>query len=246
MQLDILAEHSALTSGVIGGLVGGLLGGLSKFFWERWLPDRLTWKRDQRVRQRQLLATQRDPAVRAINELKSRLWVTLTTNAQNYHYTKSLGRESYYIESTAFLVAQYFAWSEVMRNFIAALDYRDLSSLLDGVSDAFSHGSPGFQFFRLEQREIGELLIAARKADSESAMFRYSDFRELVTSPQPSDCLGRLIKHTRQLFAHLDRESARATRIHNTLVDLLDFVDPDNRWVPTDRRGRLPEDRSSS
>ena len=36
-----------LTSGVIGGFVGAFLGGFSKFFWERWLPDQLTWRREQ-------------------------------------------------------------------------------------------------------------------------------------------------------------------------------------------------------
>src|SRR4030065_1246985 len=183
-----------LTSGLIGGFIGTFFGGFSKFFWERWLPDRLTWQHDQRVRQRQLLAPHRDPSVRAINELQSRLLVILRTRAANYHYVKKQGNAQYYIDSTAFLIAQYFAWSELMRHQIAALDYSDLSRLLEQVSEAFAHGGPGFQFYRLEQREIGERLMGAMKADSDIAIFRFAEFRDMITDAEPPKTLVVLQK----------------------------------------------------
>lgn len=228
-----------LTSAVFGGFVGAFLGGFSKFFWERWLPDRLTWRREQRVRQRQLLATQRDPAVRAVNELQGRLWVILSTRAANYHYVKQQGEEEYYIQSTAFLVAQYFAWSELMRRQIAALDYSDLSLLLEEISDAFAHGEPGFQIYRLEQREIGERLMTQMKADSDAAIFRYSEFRDIMAAPKPAESLLALRDRTQYLLDHIDREMERATRIQNALVDPLDFIDAERRWVRPDRRRKF-------
>jgi hypothetical protein len=228
-----------LTSGVVGGFVGAFLGGFSKFFWERWLPDQLTWRREQHVRQRQLLATQRDPAVRAINELQGRLWVILSTGARNYHYAKQQGEEEYYIQSTAFLVAQYFAWSELMRRQMAALDYSDLSLLIEKVSEAFAHGSPGFQIYNLEQREIGERLMAQMKSDSNSAIFRYSDFRDLMAAPKPPERLLALRDRSQYLLDHIEKEQERATRIQNALLDLLDFVDAERRWVRPDRRRKF-------
>jgi Fe-S-cluster formation regulator IscX/YfhJ len=242
IPLSLLA---LITSGAVGGAIGGLLGSFSKFFWERWLPDRLTWKRDQKARQRQLLATQRDPAVRAINELRRRLATVLKNNAHNYAYTVRLGRGDYYVESTAFLIAQYFAWSEVMRSFIAALDYSELSSLLDSITKAFSRGRPGFQFFRLEQREIGERLTASRKPEADTATFRFSDFRDLLNKSPPDECVQRLLKNTRELFHNLDAERFRAASIHNSLVDLLDFVDPEHRWVSPGDRGRILESQDA-
>lgn len=232
-----------LTSGVVGGLIGALFGGFSKFFWERWLPDHLTWRREQRVRQRQLLATQRDPAVRAINELQGRLWVILSTKAANYHYVKELGDEEYYIQSTAFLVAQYFAWSELMRRQIAALDYNDLSLLLEEVSEAFAHGGPGFQIYRLEQREIGERLMPQMKADPDAAIFRYSEFRDMMAAPKPAEKLLALRDRSRYLLDHIDREMERARLIQNALVDLLDFIDAERRWVRPDRRRKFSPTR---
>ena len=228
-----------LTSGLVGGFIGAFFGGFSKFFWERWLPDQLTWRREQRVRQRQLLATQRDPAVRAINELQGRLWVILSTKAANYHYVKQQGDEEYYVQSTAFLVAQYFAWSELMRRQIAALDYSDLSLLLEEVSDAFAHGGPGFQIYRLDQREIGERLMAPMKTDSDAAIFRYSEFRDMMEAPKPAERLLALRDRSHYLLDHLETERERATRIQNALVDLLDFVDADRRWVNADRRKKF-------
>jgi len=227
-----------LTSGVVGGILGAFLGGFSKFFWERWLPDQLTWRREQRVRQRQLLATQRDPSVRAINELQSRLWVILSSDASNYFYVKRHGQGSYYIQSTAFLIAQYFAWSELMRQQIAALDYSDLSRRLEKVSDAFAHGGPGFQVWRLEQREIGERLIGAMHETSGAAIFRYAAFRDMLLASEPAECLRRLEQRTQYLLEHVADERWRATRIQNALVDLLDFIDPERRWIKSDRRQR--------
>jgi hypothetical protein len=228
-----------LTSGLVGGFIGAFFGGFSKFFWERWLPDQLTWRREQRVRQRQLLATQRDPAVRAINELQGRLWVILSTEAANYHYVKQQGDAAYYIQSTAFLVAQYFAWSELMRRQIAALDYSDLSLLLEEVSEAFAHGGSGFQIYRLEQREIGERLMPQMKADSDAAIFRSSEFRDMMAAPQPAEKLLTLRDRSQYLLDHIEREIERASLIQNALVDLLDFIDVERRWVRPNRRRKF-------
>lgn len=230
-----------ITSGIVGGFVGTFFGGFSKFFWERWLPERLTWRREQHVRQRQLLATYRDPSVRAINELQGRLWVILSTRAANYHYVKKQGNAQYYIDSTAFLIAQYFAWSELMRRQFAALDYSELSRLLEQVTEAFSHGGPGFQLYRLEHREIGERLMGTMKNGSDIALFRYSDFRDMITDPEPSKSLLVLHKRAKYLLDNIDAELERATRIQNALVDLLDFVDPEHRWVKADRRNKFSE-----
>jgi hypothetical protein len=228
-----------VTSGLVGGFIGTFLGGFSKFFWERWLPERLTWRRDQHVRQRQLLATHRDPAVRAINELQGRLWVILSTRAANYHYVKKQGNAQYYIDSTAFLIAQYFAWSELMRHQIAALDYSDLSRLLERVTEAFAHGGPGFQLYRLEQREIGERLMGTGKTDSDIALFRYSEFRDMLADAASSTGLLALQKRAKYLLDNIEAELQRASLIQNALVDLLDFVDPEQRWVKADRRSRF-------
>jgi hypothetical protein len=234
-------DQTLLTSALVGAVVGAFAGSLFKFFWERWLPEWLTWKREQRLTRKRVLSEQREPSVRAINELKSRLWVTITKDARNYHYTKSRGRSGYYIDSTAFLIAQYFAWSEVMRRYIAALDYQELSKLLDDVSDSFAHGGPGFQFFRLEQREIGERVLDAEALKGATGNLRYATFVDLVAGAEPHESLVRLQRTTERLFTHLSDERSRAVRIHNSLVELLDFIDPDTRWIPQDRRAKIDE-----
>jgi hypothetical protein len=239
------AIGSFLSGGLIGGFIGGFLGGFSKFFWERWLPDRLTWKREQKVRRRKLLATERDPAVRAISELQGRLWVILDTEAGNYEYVKNLGQGDYYIDSTAFLVAQYFAWSERMRRQIAALDYTAMSLRLEAVTDAFSHGGPGFQVFRLEQREIAERLMLACSGGPGAATFEYSAFLDLASGKETPGCLRNLRQRSKHLLEQIDEEEERATRIQHALIDLLDFVDAERRWVRPGRREKYGRDGES-
>ena len=43
------------SAALVGGLIGTFFGGFTKFLWEKWLPEWLTWRRTQRVeRERQL------------------------------------------------------------------------------------------------------------------------------------------------------------------------------------------------
>ena len=135
----------------------------------------------------------------------------LSTRAANYQYVKRQSEEEYYIQSTAFLVAQYFAWSELMRRQIAALDYSALSLLIEEVSDAFAHGLPGFQIYRLEQREIGERLMTQVKSDSDAAIFRYSEFRDMMAVPKPAERLLALRDKSQYLLDHIEEEEERAT-----------------------------------
>jgi hypothetical protein len=37
------------SAALVGGLIGTFFGGFTKFLWERWLPEWLTWRRTQRV-----------------------------------------------------------------------------------------------------------------------------------------------------------------------------------------------------
>ncbi len=73
-----------LSGGVVGGLLGGFFGGFSTFLWEKWLPDWMTWRREQEVNREKLLSQVRGPAIRAISELQARVYAILRYRASNY------------------------------------------------------------------------------------------------------------------------------------------------------------------
>ena len=126
-----------------------------------------------------------------------------------------------------------------MRRYIAALDYSDLSRLIEKVSDCFAHGGPGFQLYLYDQREIGERLMLASKHESEAPIFRYSDFRDMMRTSTLPDCLRALRRGSKYFLENVDSESKRAAAIQNALIDLLDFIDPDYRWVQPERRKKF-------
>ena len=228
---DIL---SLLSGGLIGGFVGAFLGGFAKFFWEHWLPSQLTWRREQRTEREKLLSQFRDPAIRVISDLQGRVYAILSGN-NSYVYLSRVKLKNYYVVSTAFLVAQYFAWVELLRQKTAALDYSELSTKLEDSTRSFSGGRPGFQIFRLEQREIGERMLGA-PAGSNLYCLGYADFVDKMESEDIPSCFSRLKKTTGYMLDNSVDELIRLARIQHALIALLDFLDPQRRWIPKDQR----------
>lgn len=119
------------SAALVGGLIGTFFGGFTKFLWERWLPEWLTWRRTQRVDRERQLAYVRAPAILAFSDLHGRLDAIAQTQAANYGYVRSIGQGDYYINSTAYLVARAFAWQEILRRRMASYDYAELDARLE-------------------------------------------------------------------------------------------------------------------
>jgi hypothetical protein len=229
---------SFLSGGIVGGFLGAFLGGFAKFFWELWLPDWLTWRRQQRVQREKVLSQFRGPAIRAISELEGRMSAILSDLAGNYGYVRDLGQGDYYINSTAFLIAQYFAWDEILRQEVGMLDYSDLVGRLEQVTSAFSHGFAGFQVFRLRQREIGEQMLIEPEEHGAQCM-GYSGFVKLMGSAHIPAAFQRLDESVRFLLESPGEEIIRLILIQHALIDLIGFIDPEARWVPDERRAKV-------
>lgn len=228
---------SLLSGGIVGGFIGAFLGGFAKFFWENWLPSQLTWRREQRVEREKLLSQFRDPAIRVASDLQGRVFVILSGNA-HYLYLRRNRLKEYYIVSTAFLVAQFFAWVELLRRKTSMLDYSELTTKLEEVTHSFSGGRPGFQVFNLEQREIGERMLVV-PANSNLYCVGYADFVENMKADDVPPCFSRLIKITGQMLDDSPSETIRLARIQHSLIELLDFLDPESRWIPKDKRRKI-------
>jgi hypothetical protein len=219
------------SAALVGGLIGTFFGGFTKFLWERWLPEWLTWRRTQRVERERQLAYVRAPAILAFSDLHGRLEAVASWQAQNYGYVKSIGQGNYYIHSTAYLVARAYAWQEILRRRMASYDYAELYARLESLTEAFAHGGPGFQVFRLEQTEIGERLITAFDNDNAACM-SLSEFLDQMESDDPPRWLSELRKRVTELLDHPVKELCRTARIDRALIEVLVFLDPHRRWRP--------------
>jgi hypothetical protein len=219
------------SAALVGGLIGTFFGGFTKFLWEKWLPEWLTWRRTQRVERERQLASVRAPAILAFSDLHGRLDAIASTQAKNYLYVKSIGRGNYYVDSTAYLVARAFACQEILRRRLASYDYAELYQRLESLTEAFSHGGPGFQVFRLEQTEIGERLITAFDDDN-AAYMSLSDFLDRCEQEHLPRWLSELRKRATELLQHPVKELCRTALMDRALIEVLLFLDPDQRWRP--------------
>ena len=234
-----MTDISALLSGgVVGGIVGSFVGGFAKFFWENWLPSWLTWRRGQKVEREKLLSQFRDPAIRAFSELQGHVFAIVANDGGNYEFLKRIGNERYYVTSTAYLIAAFFAWVELLRQKVAALDYAVLVTNLEQATRGFAAGQPGFQIFRLEQREIGERMLAT-SGEAEYCV-GYAAFVEIVGRKTAPVCFRQLVQRVKYLLEHRPSEKERLTNIQHGLIDLISFIDPQFRWVPRKQRVKLP------
>jgi hypothetical protein len=229
---------SFLSGGIVGGVLGAVIGGMSKFFWEKFLPDWMTWRREQKVAREKLLSQFRAPAIRAISELQGRIYVIVQKRAANYEFLKSERQGDYYVESTAFLAARCYAWLEILREKMATFDYAELFSRLEAVTQSFSHGRAGFQLFWLEQREIGERMLTASQG-GELRCIGYSEFLDSLRSAEAPACFLALRKKVEWMLRHWAGEIVRLGRIQHALIETVNFIDPDSRWVPKNRRAAL-------
>lgn len=219
------------SAALVGGLIGTFFGGFTKFLWEKWLPEWLTWKRAQRVDRERQLAYVRAPAILAISDLHFRLRQIAQTQAANYQYVQRLGQGDYYIHSTAYLVARVFAWQEILRRRMASYDYAELYQRFELMTTAFSHGYPGFQVWRLEQTEIGERMIVAGGGDTVASL-PLSDFLDRLDQDDVPRWLSSLRDRVTYLLEHPAKELGRVARVDAALIELLAFLDPKQRWRP--------------
>jgi len=232
--LDLKTWSSILTF-LSGGVLGGFIGGATKFFWEKYLPDRMTWRRQQQVDREKLMSQVRGPAIRAMHGLERRIFGTVDEQAGGYRNIKQEGQAEYYINATTFQIAECCAWIEILRDKMGALDYAELETHLSELSQTLLGGyRPHFHVFLLEQREIGERMVSI--ANGEIFCKGYSEFLDLINRQDAPLCFTHLKARVTTMLDNWSPEAEKLLRIQHSLVDMLKFLDPAGRWIIEARR----------
>ncbi len=214
-----------LTGGIIGGFIGAFLGGFARFFWDLWLPEFLTWRRQQAVTRSQVLATYRDPILLAAYDFQSRLYNVIRKGG--LRYMQQVEQEQYAIDSTLYVAAQYFAWAEILRQRIRLLNYPELSQALDLVSESVADTESGLRIFRLQQREIGERMLVLDGKGGEQRVLNYTEFLDQLHD-EPSSPLSRSLEPLRRAINGVEANRAMLDRlkpIQHALVKLIKRID---------------------
>lgn len=202
---------------------------------------------ERRYKAEQEESKYREPLVRAAYDLQSRLYNILEQNFVGVYMARGTPREKdYAIGNTVFVIAQYFAWTEITRAEIRFINLgrdretRRLSELLDDIyrlwgTDKKDFG-PSLRIFAGEQRAIGEALVA--KSDKGVACMGYGEFLAEVL-PKDKPLVDALAADVRALPDTLESARPRLTALQNALIDLLKLLDPKFLRFPKESRSKV-------
>ncbi|MFD5846853.1 hypothetical protein [Streptomyces chartreusis] len=185
----------------------------------------------------------RDPLLWAAFDLQSRLYNIVAQHFLRRCRDSKVAREREYAKtSTLFVFCDYLGWVEILRRRIRFLDLgsrednRELIRLLSEIARVFNTGhyrDLRYRVWRSEQRAIGEIMIDTR-GDADSCLGYVEFCRQLETDPE-------FIKWTKGLSEDIEAMAGhpRLIALQSSLIDLINFLDPDAERIPADQRSRL-------
>lgn len=191
------------------------------------------------------LSRYREPLARAAYDLQSRLYNILEQGLITAYLDNGDERESsYVVDNTTFLVAQYLAWTEIIRRDIQYIDLgqdeltRELARLQDDIYALFQTDQFDrmFRIFAGEQRAIGERMI--REGSRGPECLGYAAFLDYITKV-PDTLLEAVREDVRILSTGIRQARPRLVVLQNALIDLLGFLDPDFVRFPEIRRTKV-------
>ena len=189
-----------------------------------------------------------EPLGRAAYDLQSRRYNILEQNLIRVYLIDGDERQSnYVVDNTTFLIAQYFAWTEIVRQEIQFIDLgkekrtRKLSYLQDDIhslwqTDRSGRFSPSFLVFAGEQRAIGEKMVVERT--NGLTCVGYGTFLA-QGGGEAKFLLGPLREDILSLQHDLGLARPRLVALQNALIDLIDFLDPKNKRFPPEKRKKV-------
>ena len=192
----------------------------------------------------------REPLGRAAYDLQSRIYNIIRSDFLNAYLKNGDERtRTYAIKNTLFVIAQYFAWTELVRREIQFIDLgtdektRQLSALQDSIYSIWqtSNYHPLFRVFAGEQRAIGERIL--QKETTGTECLGYAGFLDFFDRSQ-DPLLHAVEADVGALGANLSLALPRLVALQHALVDLLDFLDPEFVRFPQKNRTKLEVDAS--
>lgn len=189
----------------------------------------------------------RGPLVHSAYDLQSRIFNLVKQNVVDLYFFEGRGdgtEKEYFLKNTIYVMAQYFAWTEIIRKEIQFIEFNDiktsqqLSNLQDEIYSIwqFTTRADSLNIWAGEQRGIGELML--QEKDSRYTCIGYSQFLKLVNQGE-EPLLNQLETKIEGYLNSQDRSSVRLIKLQNALIDLLEFLDPDYVRFPKDKRTKI-------
>jgi hypothetical protein len=158
----------------------------------------------------------------------------------------------YPVENTLYLVGQYLCYAEAIRRGTLYLDPVDrrrqkaLVEQIEKIRDIFSSSTidePVLCLFRGEQRAVAEvMLVPTDGAPGKSSRWDcigYAAFVEALRDTEKGRWFGHLREDVTELQRDLAGHDRRLIELQNSLVELMDLIDPAGEQVSAALRAKL-------
>lgn len=204
-------------------------------------------KENRKYEALRIISRFREPLAHSAFELQSRIFNILLQGLVVAHYTNGTEEEKkYVIRNTAYLIAQFFAWVEIIRRESLFYDLGDinetknLGKIIDNITNIWLVGELGksLKIFRGNQRAIGEQMIIETPRGQEC--IGYSEFYELIKNDSHY-FLNKLHVEVKESLEDINPAQKRLILLQSELVKLLDFLDPNKDRFPEDKRLKINE-----
>jgi hypothetical protein len=191
----------------------------------------------------------REPLARSAYDLQSRIWNILNEGFLGAFLENGNERErAYAVNNTLYLIAQYFAWVEIIRREINFVDLgedegtRKLSHLQDLITKLWGSDSVSFgvslRIWAGEQRALGDTLV--REGPRGTFVIGYGAFVDEIDPGLPP-LLEDVAKDLKILAGTLGAGRCRLVLLQHALIDLLDHLDPKALRFPSEYRKKVEE-----
>jgi hypothetical protein len=203
-----------------------------------------------------ILSRYREPLLNAVQNLHSRLYTIVEHNVLDSQlHCGDPDLERYARDYTVYVFAEYLCWAEIIRHDLRFLDLgteslnRELVGLLEANQLAIASETmpKPLRLFRGQQRAIGELMMTST-GDTVPAQYEslgYVRFCEqLDNDPAFARWFRRLRDNLEELAEARHADQAGVVALQHSLVDLIEFADPQQLRLPARFRDRLTSPNS--
>lgn len=199
---------------------------------------------DRKFEMEQIMRRYKGPLLHAVYDLQSRLYNILANRFFENYLTGGSPEQKHYVEhNTAFLIAQFFGWTEIIRQEVQFIEFAEsekthqLSDIRDEIyslwqTDRFNDP---LMIWAGEQRGIGELMI--ERQGEKLTCKGYASFLRSFGAAQ-EQLMDRLTNAVLASAADQTTSHDRLRAVQNKLIDMLDVLDPENVRFRKDWRAK--------
>lgn len=253
MSTEVVIGVVSATVSVVGAVTAGLMTTWSAQRTRRYesLIEAQQKAESKAEQAEMMLSRYREPLLAAAQNLQSRVY-----NIVHDHYLAAYlhcgdpDQERYARDYTIYLLADYLCWVEIIRRDLRFLDpgsqegNRELVRKLEATGGAISHEALArpLRLFHGEQRAIGELMMTPT-GDPGSPRYEPEGYvrfcGRLDDDPAFAKWFQRLRSDVDEVASTAPAGQSRLIAVQNRLIDLIEFLDPDQLRLPSKYRERL-------